>query len=309
MALRHTFIILHLLMLPLSLAAQMKKNTAYQNYIDQYKSLAIEQMHEHHIPASITLAQALFESAAGNSALAKRSNNHFGIKCHSDWKGKRTYHDDDRKDDCFRVYPSVRDSYEDHSRFLLRSRYSRLFTLDPLDYKGWARGLKACGYATLPIYAERLINVIELYELYRYDEDSHGKHSNLTPDIITSTSRHQLYIVNGLDCIVARDGDTWESISKELKACKIKISARKLRSYNEADRHYFPATGTNIFLEKKLKHGDRDMYSKDYWHKVKAGESMYSISQQYGIRIKYLYKLNYRKADYVPQEGDLLRVR
>jgi len=285
-----------------------KRNTAYENYIEKYKDIAIEQMEEHHIPASITLAQGLLESGAGQSELARRSNNHFGIKCHDEWKGKRTYHDDDRRNDCFRVYSSVRDSYEDHSRFLLRPRYARLFKLDQRDYKGWAHGLKACGYATLPTYANRLIGIIELYELDRFDKKGGGKRSSKS--YVAIGAQHPLALINNLDCIIAREGDTWESLSKELKERGIRLSARKLRKYNEApSKYFFPAPGTPIFLQKKLKHADKDKYPKDYWHHIQPGESMYSIAQMYGVRIKYLYKMNFRKDDYIPEPGDLLRVR
>lgn len=288
-------------------SAQMRKNAAYEEYIERYKDIAIEQMQRHRIPASITLAQGLFESGAGMSELAKRSNNHFGIKCHSDWKGKRTYHDDDRRNDCFRVYNTVRESFEDHSRFLLRPRYERLFSLSITDYKGWAKGLKACGYATLPTYAEKLIEVIELYELYQFDR---GKYKSGGSSIIAASDMHALKVVNYRDVVTAREGDTWESLSKELKQRGIKVSARKLRRYNESPtKYFFPEPGTNIFLQKKGTKADKHLYSKEYWHRVKSGESMYSISQQYGIRMKYLYKRNYRPDDYVPQPGDLLKVR
>lgn len=303
----HLIILLQLFCL-LSANAQ-KRNAVWERYIDDHKELAIDQMKRYKIPASITLAQGLFESAAGTSTLARYSNNHFGIKCHNEWTGKRTYRDDDKKNDCFRVYSSAKESYEDHSLFLQRSRYSRLFLLDPLDYKGWAKGLKACGYATLPTYAERLIGVIELYELYKYDTKGSSHGSRLKSDYAVANP-HQLYIVNNLDCIVARDGDTWDNISKEMKARGIKISASKLRKYNEApSKDFFPSSGTNIFLEKKLTHAEKDKYSRDFWHRVKSGESMYSIAQQYGIRLKNLYKLNFRDADYIPEAGDLLRVR
>ncbi len=298
------FIFLVLIFCSSALNAQ-RRNSAYENYIEKYKDIAIEQMEEHHIPASITLAQGLLESGAGMSDLARRSNNHFGIKCHDDWNGKRTYKDDDRRNDCFRVYSSVRDSYEDHSRFLLRPRYSRLFQLDQRDYKGWAHGLKACGYATLPTYASRLINIIELYELYRYDKKGGGGRS-----YVAIGNQHPLHLINNLDCVIAREGDTWESLSKELKERGIRLSARKLRKYNEApSKYFFPSAGTPIYLQKKLKHADRDKYPKDYWHHIQPGESMYSIAQMYGVRIKYLYKMNFRKSDYVPEPGDLLRVR
>ena len=300
---RRLLLVFSLALFFLSAHAQTKKNEAWIDYINKYKDLAVAQMKKHGIPASITLAQGLFESGAGQSELARKSNNHFGIKCHTDWTGKRIYYDDDNRNDCFRVYSSVRDSYEDHSRFLMGRRYRSLFNLNIRDYKGWARGLKACGYATLPTYAERLIQVIELYELYRLDR---GK----VPQYMSTGEEHQIYEVNHLRCVRAREGDTWDGLSRELKARGIRISARKLRKYNEApSKDFFPPTGTQIFLQKKARHGDKDRYPKDYWHHVLPGESMYSVSQQYGIRLKNLYKLNFRSPEESLNAGDLLRVR
>lgn len=138
-------------------------------YIEQYKAIAIAEMEQYGIPASIKLAQALLESGNGNSSLAREANNHFGIKCTSEWNGGKTYHDDDERNDCFRVYRRVEDSFRDHSQFLLRKRYAALFELDKDDYKGWARGLKAAGYATNPRYADLLISLIERYQLHQYD--------------------------------------------------------------------------------------------------------------------------------------------
>lgn len=159
-----------LLLLPFTSVAQIKWNTRYQEYFDRYKDLAIEQMKKHRIPASITLAQGVLESGAGYSELARKGNNHFGIKCHG-WTGRTTYHDDDERNECFRAYDNVYDSYEDHSVFLVSSRrYSSLFRLNLKDYKGWAHGLKSCGYATNPRYAAQLIDIIQLYKLYQYDE-------------------------------------------------------------------------------------------------------------------------------------------
>ena len=163
---------LALLLCTLPSGAQMKWNQTYQTYINQYKDLAIEQMLKYRIPASITLAQGLFESAAGRSSLVRQGNNHFGIKCHTSWTGPTQYHDDDARGECFRVYSDARESYEDHSRFLARQqRYARLFSLNSNDYKGWARGLKQCGYATNPQYANKLIQIIELYKLHDYDKE------------------------------------------------------------------------------------------------------------------------------------------
>ncbi|KQB99231.1 glucosaminidase domain-containing protein [Pedobacter sp. Hv1] len=139
-------------------------------YIEAFKAVAIAEMNAYGIPASITLAQGISESGSGNSSLAKYANNHFGIKCTSDWKGKAYYKDDDKSDDCFRVYKDARESYKDHSEFLKRKRYSFLFELDKNDYKNWAQGLKTAGYATNPKYADMLIGLIEKYQLYQYDQ-------------------------------------------------------------------------------------------------------------------------------------------
>ncbi|MBR6604516.1 MAG: glucosaminidase domain-containing protein, partial [Prevotella sp.] len=163
------YIIGVLLSASLSISAQTSRNADYERYIELYKDIAIEQMQKHRIPASITLAQGLFESGAGKSQLARYSNNHFGIKCHG-WTGRKTYHDDDARGECFRVYDNARQSYEDHSRFLVAgSRYRSLFQLKTTDYVGWARGLKKAGYATNPLYADKLIDIIERYELNKYD--------------------------------------------------------------------------------------------------------------------------------------------
>lgn len=282
-----------------------QKNSVYQSYIDNYSSMAVDQMRKHRIPASITMAQALLESGAGRSYLAVNANNHFGIKVSGNWKGGYVLRDDDRRNEKFRKYRNVAESYEDHSLFLKQSRYQRLFSLDALDYKAWARGLKACGYATLPTYAERLIGIIETYELQYLDEDRFGKrrkgHNKVNLPVV-AVVKHDVVLVNGKRCVVVRVGDTWESLSKELK-----VSRRRLLKYNEASKDMTLVPGTNIFLQKKAKRAESKY--KKYWHKIKPGESLYSISQEYGMRIESLYKLNYRDDSYVPIVGDLLKVR
>lgn len=209
--------IISLLALTLSfsqLSAQ-RKNKAYIDYIEKYSSLAVKHQKQYGIPASITLAQGLLESGAGRSELARMSNNHFGIKCHSDWKGKRVYYDDDKKDDCFRKYNKPEDSFEDHARFLKRARYASLFELKVTDYRGWAKGLKRCGYATDKSYANKLIQTIELYELYKYDRRSFKpiRAKDLLPVIVANP--HPVYRSWGLLYVEARDGDSLESIAKE----------------------------------------------------------------------------------------------
>lgn len=296
----------------ISVVTYAQKNSVYQQYIDTYKSAAIDQMRRYKIPASITLSQALLESGAGKSRLATQANNHFGIKVGGGWNGPYILANDDAPNEKFRKYDSVEQSYEDHSILLTQSkRYSSLFTLDPMDYKGWARGLKACGYATLATYAERLISVIETYDLHQYDEDKWGltPKRNYTIDLTKVqtpakpvVTKHRVVMVNGIQTIVAKDGDTWASIAKERN-----ISLKKLMKFNEADSSVRLTAGTNVFLAKKAKKAEAKY--KDTWYKIKAGDSMYSISQQYGVQLKYLYKMNFKDATYIPLEGDLLKVR
>ena len=279
----------------LTLQAQTR-NKQYENYIKKYRELAVEEMKKYHIPASITLAQGLLESGAGQSTLARKSNNHFGIKCGSDWRGKTVSHDDDARGECFRAYKHPKESYEDHSKFLAgRSRYASLFKLKITDYKGWARGLKKAGYATNPRYADQLIGIIELYELHKYDEKNYLKWIKKNPN------PHQTYIANDLLYIVVRAGDSWKSISKEFD-----ISQKKLRKYNDLYKGYALQVGDILYLEKKNKKADKEHIV----HVLRAGESMYSVSQKYGIRLKNLYKMNKMDADDpAPELGTILRLR
>lgn len=285
--------------------AQMKWNSRYQAYIDQYKDLAIAEMLKYDIPASITLAQGLLESNAGMSDLSRKGNNHFGIKCH-DWLGATTYHDDDERQECFRAYDDVYASYEDHSKFLARQpRYRQLFSLKRTDYKGWAKGLKACGYATNPIYAKQLIGIIELYKLHQYDRaDKYDRFMVKRSEVkeVAPNSFRQIHIYNKNYYLIARAGDTFKSLSKE-----VGISARRLAKYNERDKHDKLSAGDIIYLKKKRSKADK-VY-KNRPHRVKAGESMYSISQRYGIKISSLYKMNHLSPSYTIRVGDLLRVR
>ena len=280
-------------MLYFAVGVLVAQNSDYIAYIDKYRDIAIKQMEKYHIPASITLAQGLLESGAGKSELARKSNNHFGIKCHS-WDGKRTYHDDDAKDECFRVYKSVEDSYEDHSIFLTTGqRYAFLFNFDQTDYISWARGLKRAGYATSPTYAEKLIEIIELYGLHRYDQKGKRHSRYLGP--------HTPYLANDLVYIIARQGDTLPSIAEEFG-----ISKRKLIQYNDRYRGYVPAKGDIIYLHRKHRRAIKP-YSK---HIVVDGETMHMISQKYGVRLKRLYKMNDATPDtYAPMKGDVIKLR
>ena len=296
---RHTMkklkLFLILIISCLTLQAQTR-NKQYEDYIKKYRELAVEEMKKYHIPASITLAQGLLESGAGQSTLARKSNNHFGINCGSDWRGKTVSHDDDARGECFRAYKHPKESYEDHSKFLAgRSRYASLFKLKITDYKGWARGLKKAGYATNPRYADQLIGIIELYELHKYDEKNYLKWIKKNPN------PHQTYIANDLLYIVVRAGDSWKSISKEFD-----ISQKKLRKYNDLYKGYALQVGDILYLEKKNKKADKEHIV----HVLRAGESMYSVSQKYGIRLKNLYKMNKMDADdSAPEVGTILRLR
>ena len=284
------------------------QNATYTNYFNQYKDIAIEQMNQYRIPASITLAQGLLESGAGQSKLAKNANNHFGIKCHGDWNGKTEYHDDDKPGECFRKYKNAKESFLDHSLFLTeRPRYARLFTLNIRDYKGWARGLKACGYATDPAYAEKLINIIETYELYQYDNVQRAKKkSEPTPQKAKrETFAHfdmplRVYKANGLIYVHARRGESFGSIAEELG-----FKASKLAKYNEVPKDFALEEGNIVYLQKK----NIKALKPHYEHKVQGGESMYSIAQKYGIKLSSLYNMNNKPPEYRPQRGDVLRLR
>lgn len=289
-----------------SLSAQMKWNAVYQAYIGQYKDLAIAEMLKYNIPASITLAQGLLESNAGRSDLSVKGNNHFGIKCH-DWLGATTYHDDDARNECFRAYRDVYESFEDHSKFLAKQpRYSKLFHLKRTDYKGWAHGLKSCGYATSPTYAKKLIDIIELYKLHNYDKASHYDKfmvdRSAVADNGTGHVSHQIHAYNKNYYIKVKRGDTFKSLGKELG-----ISYKKLAKYNERDKNDQLQVGEIIYLKKKQAKADK-VY-KHRRHRVKPGESMYTIAQYYGIRTSSLYRMNRLSKYYTIRVGDELRVR
>ena len=293
------------LFLSLSSFAQ-RRNAAYNEYIKQYAPLAMEQMKQFKIPASITLAQGLLESGAGRSTLARKSNNHFGIKCGGGWKGKSVRHDDDARNECFRAYSHPKESYRDHSIFLTRgARYAFLFNLKITDYKGWARGLKKAGYATDKSYANRLITIIEDYELYKYDVQAMSnraarkweKELKKKPWL---ANPHQVYIANDLAYVVAREGDTFKYLGKEFE-----ISWKKLVKYNDLHEDYTLEEGDIIYLKEKKKKASKN-YSK---YVVKDGDSMHSIAQKFGIRLKQLYKMNKKNAEYIPEVGDILRLR
>lgn len=289
-----------------------RPNQAYWDYIERYRSMAQDQMQRHRIPASITLAQGLLESAAGRSELATKANNHFGIKVGVGWTGPWVVKSDDRPDDRFRKYNSVAESYEDHSQFLLKPRYQSLFQLSPTDYKGWARGLKACGYATSPTYAQQLIQIIENYGLHQYDaqrqqyyQHAQGQASALPTSRELAEQQfyasHPVYACNRNYYIVVQPGDNLDVV-----ALMTGVKKRKLRKYNELPSGYTLQAGDILYLQKKRGRADKSF--KRIPHVVQAGQSMYDIAQLYGMRVASLYKLNHLPPGYMPEPGHMLRV-
>jgi hypothetical protein len=277
-------------------------------YIDTYKYIAIKEMERSGIPASITLAQGLLESNNGNSRLAIKGNNHFGIKCH-DWKGKKMYHDDDEQDECFRKYKSANESYMDHTDFLMNSpRYQFLFYLDQTDYRGWAKGLKKSGYATSPQYANLLIDIIEENELYVYDKPQSlkkRKNNQELADIdkqgFQITEPHRRILVrNRINYILAKEGDTYQTITEEMEMMPFELAR-----YNEFPRDSKIAPGQLIYLQPKRRRASAEFK----YHTVEEGENMYHISQMYGIKLKHLYRMNMMNEGDEPEEGVILNLR
>ena len=303
----------YLLLAALAMQAQ-SKNQAYLDYIAQYRDLAIAQQRKHKVPAAITMAQGILESAAGRSELAVKANNHFGIKCTSDWQGRTINKDDDKANECFRRYARVEDSYEDHSLFLLRKRYESLFALPIGDYKGWAHGLKACGYATDPKYPEKLIQLIELYELDKLtmderlkkggfvsDKDTTWQDSTAADDVIAHAQENMPDYVyppmedleifddhasgyrNGVRYIIAGEGETFASLAYFLN-----MRERTLRKYNDALDTRELEPGDMVYIYKKKKQATR----KYRYYYFKQGDDAWKIAQKYGIRLQSLYELN-----------------
>jgi LysM repeat protein len=275
---------------------------AYEAYIKKYSDIAIEHMQKYRIPASITLAQGLLESGAGMSDLARYSNNHFGIKCHRNWRGPAVYAPDDGPNDCFRKYKTVEDSYRDHAEFLAYgSRYKVLFDLSITDYKGWARGLQTTGYATDKAYANKLIKLIEDYELYRFDDKNYRKkYKEESNSLAHEGWKHQPYKTHGLVYVIAVEGDTYASIAEEFG-----FKEKDLLKYNEVPKGFPLNEGDIVYFQKKKSKADEPYYQ----HVIQVGESMHGISQKYGIRLRNLYRLNKKNYDYVPEEGDVLKLR
>jgi len=265
-----------------------------QQYVDTWKGVAIEQMMAHEIPASITLAQGILESGNGNSELAQKANNHFGIKCH-DWKGEKMYKDDDSKNECFRVYKTAEQSYIDHSEFLKKGkRYAFLFDYKSDDYKSWAKGLKQAGYATNPKYPDLLIGIIEDLNLSQYDNFSNTKIGK-QPQIVevkkeeTKTNirmnTHDVYVhEKGVKYVVAKKGDTFYTIATEFG---LKLS--QLYRYNDFDKHKdVLVPGDVIYIRPKKR---ANIFKKEEIV-VEKEISLIELSQTHALNIKSLKRLN-----------------
>ena len=263
-----------------------------QIYIQQYQDIAVNHMHEYGIPASIKLAQGILESSYGTSKLAKESNNHFGIKCHKDWSGAVVYHDDDEKDECFRKYDFVEDSYLDHSLFLVnKERYSSLFELKKNDYKNWAKGLKKAGYATNPDYANKLIQLIETYNLSYYDNKE-------TDFVLKEESLYKIKQYNYVQYVTAKAEDTYDEIAEYLG-----VWPWELIKYNDASDDRVLLEGERVYIQPKRKK------CQVKTHEVIEGETMYSISQLYAIKIADLYKKNKMKNGTQPEIGQVIYLK
>lgn len=293
-------------LLPMALFAQ---RITPEEYIETYKDIAMREMREHKIPASITLAQGLLESGAGNSALAREAKNHFGIKCHKGWTGKTYHMDDDEENECFRKYKNAEESFKDHSEFLCgRSRYAALFDLEITDYEGWAKGLKAAGYATNPKYAQLLIDRIKLYDLTKYDRIALGlmEDDNRLPDIAPedellelayspanrsvfelvdmTADKRFIYENNGVRFVFAKEGETPESMAREFG-----VKYKRFCEYNllkRPDEMVFHS-GDVVYLAR-LKCSNW----KAKKHTVEEGETLRDIALRYAVKPDKILRKN-----------------
>ena len=323
-----TILLFAIIAIAYALPAMGQERQTREEYVERYKAIAIAHMERYGIPASITMAQGILESDSGNSRLSTSSNNHFGIKCKKSWRGDRVFHDDDAKGECFRAYPSVEASYQDHADFLDQSpRYDSLFAYPSDDYRSWARGLKACGYATAPDYAERLVKIIESMKLYLLDKENGGKiymaakranantegwfeSNTASPDeqinpnafrvTVNSHKGYGIYRSNHTFYVVAKEGDTYQTIGEVFH-----ISARTLEKFNDVAKGAQLHKGDIVYIERK----------KTQWlgnvmqHKVVREENLYSLSQSYGIRLKSLMKLNHLREGNDVKKGDIIRLK
>jgi LysM repeat protein len=326
LSIKYIFYLALYMLAPVRMKAQHLPNEDIVYYITQYADIAINEMVRTGVPASIKIAQGILETQAGKSKLVAESNNHFGIKCKSNWDGPKVYHDDDAQGECFRKYKDAISSYKDHSDFLkLQPRYTSLFELDVDDYKGWAWGLKKAGYATNPIYAETLIKFIEDYQLnilndYAEDEEQEKydlseyigeiTKNGLTPSTVTTKSSssfsnkkisypEDVFKINNVKVIYAPEGTSLLAVAK-----KYKIALPKLLSYNELLKSNWVLKKSElVFLQPKKSVGNKSI------HRVKRNESLRDISQHEGIKLASLLQYNQLKANSKLKVGQKLNLK
>ncbi len=269
-------------------------------YIEKYKSDAIKDMLRTGVPASITLAQGMLESRNGNSPLALEANNHFGIKCHTDWPGETFHQDDDAQNECFRKYKTVLESFEDHSNFLkTKTRYAFLFEMERSNYKGWAEGLKRAGYATNPFYPQLLIKIIEDNQLYELDKLDKGDVVKTNPKINTQKiAAKNTALNNDVPYITVGKGESVLFIAQ-----KYNLDLWQIYKYNDIDKNTNIIEGQRLYIKPKRRSGSVD------FHLVKDHETMHSISQLYGIKLKLLYRKNRMETGTEPEVGQKLWLR
>ena len=304
----------------LGLSASAQRLTR-EEYILRYKHLAAETMEVYGIPASIVMAQALLESDNGNSRLANEAKNHFGIKCRGDWRGETISHHDDAQNECFRVYGSVEESFLDHGKFLdSSSRYDALFDLGEDDYKAWAHGLKAAGYATNPNYGPMLIKIIEDNNLFLLDQGVNVTYADVRTEVaevtidesaptvnvdnytvtIDRNSGREIHFNNGVPFVRAVAGDTFYSVARDFR-----ISVKKLLKFNDLTHEFSLRPGDALYVKKKNKRSENGFLS----YVIKDGDTMHSISQQFGIRVKNLYRINNMSQSDTIRVGQQIRLR
>ena len=299
-----------------------QQKTTRQQYIDQFAKLAIQEMNEFHIPASITMAQACLESRDGNSPLAVVANNHFGIKCNSSWTGPSVRQDDDTRNECFRKYKTAIESFRDHSKFLTgSSRYSFLFDYDIKDYKKWAYGLKKAGYATDPQYPERLLKIINDFQLDQLDEYYNSKKNYAIPEkrevaynggskrksnrgidnfSINPYQTRNVERRNGSKAFVAKEGDSYEQIAREFS-----LKEWEIYKYNDAQKGDKLSKGVIVYLQTKRGNAPR---GNDI-HVMKKGETLWDVAQWYGVRLNALYRKNRMERGTEPAVGQNISLR
>ena len=290
-----SLVYLFIILITFSVSAQ---ELSSEDYIQKFHEIAIDEMHSYGIPASITLAQGILESGNGNSQLSKKSKNHFGIKCHKGWAGKKVYHDDDEENECFRKYKKVSDSYRDHSEFLKnRDRYAFLFDYKMTDYKSWAKGLKKAGYATNPHYADKLIELIERFDLAQYDNASKsGKRKVKKPK--RKERKKVRKSENGLKYVLSDEGDDFDKIAREHS-----MWMWELLKFNDVKSNQNLSHGIVVYLEQKKSK------SKTEFHIVEKGETLYSIAQLHGVQLAKLRHKNRLDKNQDVLEGEKVFLR